>query len=133
MWCATGSALDREQREYGPVTMAGQFGFVSLAADETVLVAYLLDGTELSCGVTQASLPAAHVALKVASVSGRTFHLAEAVPAGLAADGKAYLLAGTTGYEIESAAGKTITVRDYPAIECDQVRLLNSVWLEFIP
>ena len=126
------SALDGEQREYGPVTMAGQFGFVSLGPGETILQAYLLDGTELSCGATQVTLPQASVALKVDSVAGRSFHLAEAVPADLAADSKAYLLAGTTGYEVESAAGKTIRVRDYPAIECDEVRLLNSVWLQFM-
>ncbi len=125
------SAGDYEQREYGPVTMAGKFGFVSLRADETVLQAYLLDGTELSCGPTQVNLPQAQVALKVASVAGRSFHLEEAVPPELSADSKPYLLAAETGYEVESAAGKTITVRDYPASECDQVRILNSVWLEF--
>ena len=126
------SALDHEPREYGPVMMAGQFGFVSLGPDETILQAYLLNGTELSCGTTQVALPQASVALKVESVSGRSFHLAEAVPTGLSADSKTYLLAGTTGYEIESATGKTITVRDYLAIECDEVRVLNSVWLEFV-
>ena len=127
------SALDRKQRQYGPVTMAAQFGFVSLAADETVLQAYLLDGTELSCGATRLTLAQANVALKLASVAGRSFHLEQELPRDLAADSKAYLLAGKTGYEVESVTGKTITVRDYPAIECAEVRLLNSAWLSVNP
>ena len=36
------------------------------------------------------------------------------------------LLAGGTGYEIESADSRSITVRDYPAVSCDTVTLLMS-------
>jgi len=126
------SSLDEEPRQYGPVTMTGHFGFVSVAPDGQVLWAYLLDGTKLSCGATEISLPAATMALKVASVDDRTFNLEEDVPADLRAQGT-YLLAADSGYEIESHAERSVTVRDYPAIECDHVLILNSVWFEKLP
>ena len=34
-----------------------------------------------------------------------------------------------TGFEIESATADSITVRDYPVIECDEVEVLYSTWL----
>ena len=37
-----------------------------------------------------------------------------------------YLLCADTGYEIEAASKKTITVRDYPATACDRIILLNA-------
>ena len=33
------------------------------------------------------------------------------------------------GLEVESAAGDAITVRDYPAIACDEVTVLSSRWI----
>jgi hypothetical protein len=122
------SALDQEARTCGPITLAGHFGFASVDSEGELLQAYLLDGTELRCGAAQLSLPPGQVPLPVASVEGRTFHLKDAVPADLPLAG-ACLLAGETGYEIESAAAKSITVRDYPALECDTVRILHSAWL----
>ncbi len=56
--------------------------------------------------------------LIVASVDDRTFHLADSVPQGSARPGQ-YLLGGGTGYEIDSAGQRTISVRDYPIIACD--------------
>ena len=41
-----------------------------------------------------------------------------------------YLLAGDTGYEVQSATDRSITVRDYPAIACESVVLVNSAWME---
>jgi hypothetical protein len=122
------SCLDDQLHQYGPVTMAGRFGFVSLSPDGKVVQAYLLEGTRLECGETKLRLSEGRTALKVASVGGRTFHLVEAVQAPAPRAG-AYLLAGDTGYEIESTAEKSITVRDYPAVECGEVAVLNSVWL----
>jgi len=119
------STPDTKQRQYGPVTLSGQFGFVSLDADGNLLAAYLLGGTLLRCGKTEITLPRAVVPLKVKSVEDRTYHLGQAVPPELAGKG-AYLLAGPTGYEIESVGEASITVRDYPAIDCDEVRILNS-------
>ena len=58
-------------------------------------------------------------------VEGRTFRLAESIPSNLKFK-DAYLLAGGTGFEIESATAKSITVRDYPAIECDMAIVINS-------
>jgi hypothetical protein len=40
------------------------------------------------------------------------------------------VLAGETGFEIESATPSSITVRDYPAIECEVVRILNGAEFE---
>jgi len=119
------SAPAAGRRQYGPVRTDGQFAFVSLDAGGEVLQAYLLAGSRLSCGQTKITLPAAQVTLKVESVEGRTFHLADPVPPKLATPGR-YLLAGETGYEIESATKDSITVRDYPAIQCEQITVLSS-------
>jgi hypothetical protein len=105
--------------------MAGRFGFASVDAEGKTLRAYLLDGTELVCGEERLELSQGQTPLKVASVEGRTYHLAEDVPGDRALAGT-YLLADETGYEIKSAAARTITVRDYPAVECDEVKLLNA-------
>ena len=61
----------------------------------------------------------------VASVNGRTFTLKEPLPRNRKLEGLCLLAAGT-GYEIESAVGKSITVRDYPATECSEVCVLFS-------
>lgn len=119
------SAPDDQVRRYGPITMAGRFGLVSVDPQGKCLRAYLLDGTELRCGDTVVSLPRPRTALRVASVADRTFRLAEKLEDGGKLVGQ-YLLAGDTGYEIESATETTITVRDYPAVSCDAVTLLRT-------
>lgn len=122
------STLDDEQRRIGPVTLNGRFGFVSVDGNGKVLQAYLLAGTKLSCGQTKMTLPEAMIPLQVKSVAGRTFRLSENLPRGLRAEGLC-LLAGETGYEIESAAEDSITVRDYPAIDCEKIKILNARWV----
>lgn len=124
------AAAADEVNEFGPVTLRGQFGFVSVDANGKVLKAYVLNGTGVSCGEVELELPSANVTLAVKAVEGNTFKLAESLPEGLAATG-CYLLAGTTGFEIETMDESSITVRDYPAIECDEVTVLNSAWVEF--
>ncbi len=119
------SSPDGAACQCGPVVMAGRFGFASVDAEGKTLRAYLLDGTELVCGEERLELSQGQTPLKVASVEGRTYHLAEDVPGDRALAGT-YLLADETGYEIKSAAARTITVRDYPAVECDEVKLLNA-------
>jgi len=122
------STLDQQPRRYGPVTVAGQFAFVSVDSQEHAVFGYLLNGVSLECGELQIALPEPNTTLKVQSVADRTFHLAEPLSAPPATRGS-YLLAGQaprTGFEIESAAGDAITVRDYPALACDEVTLLNS-------
>ena len=57
----------------------------------------------------------------------RTFHLAEPLPPNVDFVGH-YLLAADTGYEIESTTTCTITVRDYPAVDCKEIQILNSTW-----
>jgi hypothetical protein len=61
----------------------------------------------------------------VASVKGRTFMLKDPLPRNRRLEGLC-LLASGTGYEIESAAEKSITVRDYPATGCSEVCVLFS-------
>ncbi|MDP2983926.1 MAG: heparinase II/III family protein [Candidatus Latescibacter sp.] len=121
------SALDQKKREYGPVTMTGSFGFVSTDSQGKVIQMYLLDGTELTSGGTlrqaQCTLAKARMTFLVASVKDRTFTLKNAIPGNLKLKGLC-LLAGDTGYEIESAGGKSITVRDYPATECSEATVL---------
>ena len=119
------SALDQKKRAYGPVTMSGSFGFVSTDSQGKVNQTYLLDGVELSCGGSKTALTKGRMTFPVASVKNRTFTLKNAIPGNLKLKGLC-LLAGDTGYEIESAAGKSITVRDYPATECGEVTVLFS-------
>lgn len=120
---------DGAERQFGPVKLAGRFGFVSVAADGRLLQGYLLDGVNLSCGATSLALPRPRIELAVDHVEGRTFHLGEQVPAELAGRGT-HLIAADTGYEVESCGPATITVRDYPAIECERISALCSAWIE---
>ena len=129
------STLDQHQRQYGPVTAAGQFAFVSVDHQGHAVQGYLLNGVSLECGDLQIALPEPNTTLKVRAVADRTFHLAESLLTPAAARGS-YLLAGEdprTGFEVESAAADAITVRDYPAIECDEVKVLNSGWSRVEP
>jgi hypothetical protein len=98
---------------------------VSRNGDGRVRRAYLLAGTQLRCGEVELTLPAATTCLKVDSVEGRTFHLTDDLPPALVTPGR-YVLADRTGYETESTGERTITVRDYPAIECDAITLLHE-------
>ncbi len=111
--------------ECGPVAMTGRFGFVSVDSEGNLLRGYLLDGTELRCGEDRLMLSEGQTPLQVTAVEERTYHLAEDAPAEKDLVGT-YLLAGETGYEIESVDARSITVRDYPAVECGEVALLNS-------
>lgn len=123
------STLDGRESQFRAVSLEGKFGFVSTEADGTARQAYLLDGSRLRCGELEVTLPGPSVSRNVKSVSGRTFHLAESLPRDVDVKGL-YVLAGETGYEIESATQESVTVRDYPATECDQIRILNSVWVD---
>jgi hypothetical protein len=118
------STKDQTLRTYGPVTAGGQFAFVSLDAQGRVAGSYLLGGTSLTCGALRLAYPRPNTPLRVRSVDGRTFLLAEPLPAGVGRPGT-YLLAETTGYEIESTTKDSITVRDYPAIPCKRVVVGN--------
>jgi len=122
------SALDDTEREYGPVTLGGRFAFVSVDDEGKPRQAYLLAGTLLSYGDVKLALPKGMVPLKMQSVTDRTFHLAEPLPPDLTAEGL-YVLAGETGYEIESTTADTVTVRDYPAVDCQEIRVLNAAWM----
>jgi hypothetical protein len=125
------SAPDPQSRTFGPCTASGAFAFASVDAGGRATQAYLLDGTGLACGDLKIDLPAPHTTLRVRSVEGQTFHLADPLPAGRATAGS-YLLAGAsprTGFEVESTGEASIRVRDYPAIPCDAVTLLNARWV----
>ena len=106
--------------------MTGRFGFVSVDREGKAQRAYFLNGTALSCGKKKLTLSEGQTALKVTSVEGRTLRLAEDVPEEGDIIGS-YVLVGETGYEIESTTARSITVRDYPAVECCIVILLNAV------
>ena len=126
------STMDQEERQYGAVTVAGRFAFASLDDDGHATQGYLLNGSRLACGDLEIGLPEPVTKLKVRSVEGNTFHLAEKLGPDTAPVGS-YLLAGTdpqTGFEVESTSENAITVRDYPAIACEEVTVLNSGWVE---
>ncbi|MBU0606580.1 MAG: heparinase II/III-family protein, partial [Armatimonadetes bacterium] len=100
-------APDDQPREYGPVHLAGRFGYVSLGQDGKVRRAYLLDGTELTCGQTSLKQAAARLERKVVKVEGSTVTLDEALPAeGLVGR---YVLSGETGFEIAAVQGPQLT------------------------
>ena len=119
------SSLDGKSRQIGSLITDGQFGFVSRNARGKSEQAYLLAGTRLHCGDVDLTLDTATTRLKVESVEGRTFHLIDILPDGLVTPG-GYVLTDGTGYEIESAGDRTITVRDYPLIENDEITLLHA-------
>ncbi len=129
------STLDQEPRQYGPVAMTGQFGFVSVNGHGEAVQAYLLNGSSLEYGKMRLDLASPNTTVKVRATADRTFELAEPLPVTLAAGGS-YLLVGETprtGFEIEATTADSITVRDYPAIACDELTILHSTWLEFKP
>lgn len=126
------SALDDTPRQYGPVTLAGRFGFASLDREGRMIRACLLDGTELSCGGRSLRLPQSRIARKVLAVAGSTITLDEPLPEDLVAAG-AYLLSGETGFEIQSAEGSSLTVRDYPFEGAEEVVLIGCATLEQRP
>jgi hypothetical protein len=119
------SAPDQAARAYGPVSMAGTFGYISLDAQGKAIQSFLADGISLQYGEFDLALPEPRSEFRVASAEGRTFRLEKAVPSGTVKPG-AYLLAGETGYEIESIKGAEITVRDYPVFSCDTIRIINT-------
>ncbi len=119
------SSLDGESCQVDSVNVRGQFGFVSRDASGAPQQAYLLAGTQLRCGDGELTLDAPTTRLKVESVADRTFHLVDPLPDGLATPGR-YVLASGTGYQIDSAGDRTITVRDYPITECGEITLLHD-------
>ena len=114
------SSLDDEPRSYGPIELAGRFGFVSLDADGAVRAAALMDGTLLRCGDTSLKLDQPRLTRSVVTIEGRTITLDEPLPDGDDLAGT-YLLAGDTGYEIESVEGARITVREYEVQPCEEI------------
>lgn len=116
------SALNNTCHDIGPISLTGHFAFASVDAGGNLLRACLIDGTELHCGGHTLTLPQGRTECRVASVENRTYHLAEP----LSALPGAFLLAADTGYDIESTTPNTITVRDYPAVDCRTVTLLHS-------
>ncbi len=121
------STRDRKERILGPVTVSGEFSVVSVDDDGGVMQAYLLNGTRCSCGDMTLESSEPNRNLEVISVEDRTFHLGEKLDR--LPEAGSYLLAGEiarTGFEIESATQRSITVRDYPAIECNAITILNS-------
>ncbi len=119
------SSLDGESHQIGSLVTDGQFGLVSHSASGESKQAYLLAGTRLHWGDVDLTLDTATTELKVESVEGRTFHLVDVLPDGLVRSG-GYVLAGGTGYEIESAGERTVTVRDYPVIATGEITVLHA-------
>jgi hypothetical protein len=129
------STLDQQQRRYGPATVAGQFAFCSTDGRSSAVQGYLLNGTQLECGELNIVLDRPNTTRRVQSVADRTYKLSEPVPHPPPTVGS-YLLAGAsprTGFALESVTQATMTVRDYPAVACDQITVLNSRWLRIEP
>ena len=134
------STRDQQQRKIGPVAVAGEFAVVSIDQAGNPLAAYLLNGTRLECGGMRLDLAEPNTTLPVRSVEGRTFHLARPLSAHLAQTARYVLAAGQepeeegqprpqTGFEIEATTENSITVRDYPPPECDEIAVLHATWM----
>ncbi|MEN6346403.1 MAG: heparinase II/III family protein [Armatimonadia bacterium] len=121
------SALDDEPHTYGPVRMAGRFGIVSVDRTGKPLRAYLLSGTDLSCGEMRLHLDAPRTVRKIVKVEGSTLELDAALPAEVAKSG-VYLLTGDTGFEIAALEGNRLTVRDYPFEGGEEIVVPGAVW-----
>ena len=122
------SAPEGTTHDLGPISITGQFAYASIDNQGNLQRAYLLCGTELRCGSHILTLSQAQTPLDVTSVDNRTYYISQTVPEPDTLPGT-YLLAADTGYEIESASEKAITVRDYPATACDRIVLLNAATL----
>lgn len=135
------STLDQQQRDYGAVSAAGEFSFVSIDGKGRTTQGYLLNGTHLECRDLKIELAKPNVTLKVQSVEDRTFHLAEGQPQGVSVGsyilveepptsfGRKNKARPISGFEIESTTANSITVRDYPAVKCEKITVLNSKWV----
>lgn len=121
------SALDRRRHTLGPVTFTGGFGFISTDPGGAVATSFLMDGTELRFGSYTHVMPTGRVSIGVRSTSGSTYRVEPGTSLPKTAKGMC-LLAGGTGYAIESVKGDTITVRDYPAAPADSVTVVYSSW-----
>jgi len=118
------SCLDQEERAVGPVKVRGRFAFVSLDEKGRVRDGCLVGGTRLQCADEEIELPEAERILKVDRVENGTLHLKDPVPP-YVRPGGAYLLLADTGFDIESFAERSITVRDYPLVDCDTVTVVS--------
>ena len=119
------SAPEGTTHDLGPVSITGQFAYASIDNQGDLQRAYLLCGTELRCGSHTLTRSQAQTPLDVTSIDNRTYHISQTLSEPDTLPGT-YLLCADTGYEIESASEKTITVRDYPATACDRIFLLNA-------
>ncbi len=133
------SAKDCVKRSYGPVALAGHFGFVSVDDNGEALQSYLIKGISIEAGKTLVSLPEATTKVPVSSVSGRTVYFSNTLGPGLLktagyiiSEGPPPIREGIprlkTGFEIEALTGNSLTVRDYPVVECRDIRILHSGW-----
>ncbi|MHB8995326.1 MAG: heparinase II/III family protein [Armatimonadota bacterium] len=120
---------DDRARTYGPVRLAGRFGYASVGRDGKLQRGYLLDGTELTCGGTSLSQPSARLERKVASVEGSTITLDEPLRGAEGLPGS-YLLSGETGFEIEAVDGRKLTVRNYPFVGGEPITVPLAVYFE---
>ncbi|MDH7568777.1 MAG: hypothetical protein QHJ73_04240, partial [Armatimonadota bacterium] len=123
------SALDDTPRTYGPIRMAGRFGFVSLDGEGRVCRACLVEGTELTCQGHAVKLEAARVTRKVTEREGSQLTLDAPLPGGASLVGRTFLT-GETGFEIAAVEGKTLRVRDYPFVGGEEITLPSVGYLD---
>jgi hypothetical protein len=119
------SAPDYAERQYGPVSMAGRCGYLCVDAEGDPLKAYLLDGTHLQYENFELRLAQPHSHFSVEKLEGRDYVLDRDIPDPVLTQAH-YLLAGDTGYDIEAMQGRSIRVRDYPAVTCEALTLLHA-------
>lgn len=123
------SAPDDEPRRYGPITLAGRFGMASVDAEGNLLRGYLLDGAQLTCGDTSVYPGEPRQTYRVTQVDGSTVRLDRPVTGPQALKG-AYVLTGSTGFEVDSIEDDRLTVRSYPFVGGEQIIVPSAVWFD---
>jgi hypothetical protein len=115
------STKDDIPRTFGPVTVAGRFGFVSLNKSGNLIGGYLIGGKTLKCGSKSINLPSDFAEIQVASAEGQEYTLAANPPSQLKPG--MHILAGELGFEVESIKGKVLKLKDYLAQETKSIRI----------
>ena len=119
------SALDDSPRSYGPVRLAGRFGFATIDSTGGLEKALLLEGTELTCAGQTLQARMARARFAITSVEGHAVETGQPLPADLAQPG-CYVRSGNTAFAIENVEGRRITFRDFP-FEGGKVLVVPSV------
>ena len=131
------STKDSSEGHYGPVTMSGHFGFVSVDGRGKVLQAYLLNGTALKAAQTEIVHKEPSTKTAVSAVEATRVLFATPLDPAIPATARYMLAPGPppiregmprlqTGFGLNEITRDHAVPRDYPVVSCREVTLLHS-------